>query len=129
MENLIVLDTCILLDYLVGKNNKNLKQVDRYLEEAKVAISVVTVFELLRGVELEKHIEQRKELIGFCTILDLTLQISERAAGIYTYLKKNGSLVHIEDIYIAATAMHWRYSIMTSNLKDFSRIPGVMLEE
>jgi predicted nucleic acid-binding protein len=129
MENLIVLDTCILLDFLVGKVNKDISQVKGLLIDAKVAVSVVTVYELLRGVESESHIEQRMKLIGLCTKLDLTPQISVRAAGIYTYLKKNGSLIHTEDIYIAATALHWRYSIMTSNLKDFSRIPGVLLEE
>jgi len=128
MENVIVLDTCILFDFLAGKGKTDVSQVERFLLEAKAAVSVVTVFELLRGVESEKHIEQRKALIGLCTILDITPQISERAAGIYTYLKKKGSLIHMEDIFIAATALHWRYSVMTSNSKDFSRIPGVKLE-
>lgn len=128
MENVIVFDTCVLFDFLAGKGKTVVPQVERFLLEAKAAISVVTVFELLRGVESDKHIIQRKELIGLCTILDLTPQISERAAGIYTYLKKKGSLIHMEDILIAATALHWRYSIMTSNSKDFSRIPGVKIE-
>jgi tRNA(fMet)-specific endonuclease VapC len=74
------------------------------------------------------HIEQRKDLIGLCTVLDITPQISEYAANIYTNLKKKGSLIHSEDILIAATALHWRYSIMTTNSKDFFRIPGVRLE-
>lgn len=128
MENVIVLDTCILFDFLAGKGKINISQVERVLLEAKAAVSVVTVFELLRGVESEKHIEQRKELIGLCTVLDITPQISERSAGIYTYLKSKGSLIHMEDIFIAATALHWRYSVMTSNSKDFSRIPGIKLE-
>jgi predicted nucleic acid-binding protein len=128
MENVIVLDTCVLFDFLAGKGKADVSQVERFLLEAKAAVSVVTVFELLRGVESEKHIAQRKELIGLCTVLDLTPPISERAAGIYTYLKKKGSLIHMEDILIAASALHWRYSIMTSNSKDFSRIPGVKLE-
>lgn len=128
MENVIVLDTCVLFDFLAGKDKTVVPQVERFLLEAKAAISVVTVFELLRGVESDKHITQRKDLIGLCTVLDLTPPISERAAGIYTYLKKRGSLIHMEDILIAATALHWRYSVMTSNSKDFSRIPGVKIK-
>ena len=124
MENIAVLDTCVLFDFLAGRN----KTVERFLLEARAAVSTVTVFELLRGVELEKHLTQRRELIGLCTVLDLTPPIAERAAGIYTYLKKKGSLIHMEDILIAATALHWRYPVMTSNTKDFSRIPGVRLE-
>ena len=47
---------------------------------------------------------------------------------IYTFLKKKGELIHMEDILIAASAIHWRYPVMTSNLKDFSRIPNLKLE-
>jgi tRNA(fMet)-specific endonuclease VapC len=128
MENVIILDTCVLFDFLVGKHKKDVAQVEKILLEAKAAISVVTVFELLRGVESDKHMAQRKELISLCTILDLTNSISERAASIYTFLKKKGSLIHMEDILIAATALHWRYPVLTSNAKDFMRIPGVILE-
>ena len=128
MEGVVVLDTCVLFDFLAGHGKTVVPQVERFLLEAKAAVSVITVFELLRGVESEKHMAQRKELVGLCTVLDLTPQISERAAGIYTHLKKKGSLIHMEDILIAATAVHWHYSIMTSNSKDFSRIPGVILE-
>jgi len=128
MENIIILDTSVLLDFLVGSNKSVASRVERLLLEAKAALSVITVFELLRGVESDKHLEQRKELINLCTILDITLPISQRAAGIYTNLKKKGSLIPMEDILIAATALHWRYSVMTLNLKDFSRVPGVNLD-
>lgn len=128
MENVIVLDTCILLDFLTGHNKSVAAQVEQLLLNARVAVSVVSVFELLRGVESEKHLAQRKDLTGLCTVLDLTPPISQRAAEIYTYLKKKGSLIHMEDILIAATALHWRYPLMTSNTKDFARIPGLRLE-
>ena len=128
MESVVVLDTCVLLDFLSGQKKAIVSQVEQYLLEAKAAVSVVTVFELLRGVESEKHIAQRKELIGLCTVLDLTPPIAQRAAGIYTQLKKKGALIHMEDILIAATALHWHYSVMTFNSKDFSRIPGLKLE-
>ncbi len=114
--------------FFVGKDKIIDPKVERLLLEAKAAISVITVFELLRGVESQKHITQRKELIGLCTVLDLTPQISQRAADIYTYLKKKGLSIHTEDILIAASSLYWHYSVMTSNTKDFSRIPGIKLE-
>jgi tRNA(fMet)-specific endonuclease VapC len=128
MESITVVDTCVLLDFLSGQKKSVVSKVEKHLLEAKAAVSVVTVFELLRGVESDKQIAQRKELISLCTVLDLTPQISERAAGVYTHLKKKGSLIHMEDILIAATALHWHFSVMTSNSKDFSRIPGLKLE-
>ena len=127
MENIIVLDTCVLFDFLAGKGKVTDLLVEQILLEARAAISAVTVFELLRGVESEKHLEQRKDLINLCTVLDLTPQISEQAASIYTHLKKKGSLIHMEDMLIAASALHWHYVVMTSNIKDFSRIPGIKI--
>ena len=128
MENtIIVLDTCMLFDFLAGKNEARTSQVEHFILGGTAAVSVVTVFELLRGVESTAHIAQRRELINLCTILDLTPPISERAASIYTSLKKNGSLIHMEDILIAATALHWRYPVLTSNTKDFSRISGLKI--
>ena len=128
MENVSVLDTCVLLDFLLGKDKTVVTRVERLLLEAKAAISVITVFELLRGVETDKHLTQREELINLCTVLDLTPPISQRATGIYTYLKKKGLSIHTEDILIAATSLHWHYSVMTSNTKDFARIPGIKLD-
>ncbi len=128
MENIVVLDSCVLLDFLTGKDKVIVPRVERLLLEAKAAVSVISIYELLRGVESDKHMGQRRELIRLCTVLDLSPQISERAAGIYTHLKKKGALIHTEDILIAATALYWRHSVMTSNTKDFSRIPGITLE-
>ena len=127
MENIVVLDSCVLLDFLTGHNKIVTAKVERVLLEARAAVSVISVFELIRGVESEKHLAQRKELLNLSTILDLTPQISERAVNIYTQLKKKGSLIDMADILIAATALHWRYSITTSNVKDFSRIAGLSL--
>ncbi len=129
MENVTVLDTCVLFDFLSGHNKPVTARVERLLLEARGAVSVITVFELLRGVTADKHLAQRRELIALCTVLDVTLPISQRAADIYTDLKKKGSLIHTEDILIAATSLHWRYPLMTSNIKDFSRIPGVKFDE
>ncbi len=127
MESIVLLDTCVLFDFLAGQRKTVVSQTERLLLEAKAAVSVVTVFELLRGVQSDKHITQRKNLIGLCTVLDLTPQISERAAGIYSDLKRKGLSIHTEDILIGATALHWHYSVLTSNTKDFSRISGLRL--
>ncbi len=125
MESVTVLDTCVLLDFLAGKNKPVVTRVEHLLLEGNAAISVITVFELFRGVESDKHIAQRQELIDLCTILDITPSISTHAASIYTHLKKKGALIHMEDILIAATALHWHYPIITTNTKDFTRISGI----
>ena len=56
MEGLTLIDTCVLLDFMLGKDMAIVSRVEGLLLESRAAISVVTIFELLRGVESEKHL-------------------------------------------------------------------------
>ena len=120
MEGLIIVDTCALLDFLAGMDKDNM--VGRVLNQGKAAVSVITVFELFRGVDIPKYLTLRDDLIHLCAILDLTEPICRKASEIYTSLKKRGELISNEDILIAATAIHWKCSLLTFNKKYFQRI-------
>ena len=127
MEDLILVDTCKLFDFMaeVGKR----EPFETALLEAKVALSAITVYELFRGVDNSLHIDQRTKLVGLCKVLDITEPISKEASKIYTSLKKKGELIPNEDILIAATAIHWKYPLLTSNRQNFSRVPNLNLLE
>ncbi len=125
MEGIVVIDTCVLFDFMAGRD-KN-KNVETMLLNSQAVVSVMTVYELFRGVENEAHIQQRRELVDLCQVLDITEPISWKASKIYTELKKKGALIANQDIFIAATAIHWKYPLLTANKKDFQKIPGVHL--
>ena len=125
MEGIVVMDTCALIDFMAGRD-KN-KNVETMLLNSQAAVSVITVYELFRGVENEAHIQQRQELIDLCQVLELTEPASRKASEIYTALKKKGELIANQDIFIAATAIHWKYPLLTTNKRDFQRIPRIHL--
>ena len=125
MERVVVVDTCTLFEFMAGKI-KN-QRLDALLVEARAAVSVITVYELFRGVENAEHIKQREELIHLCSVMELTLPISRKAAGIRASLRKKGRMIAHEDILIAATAMHLKSPLLTLNKKDFSLIPELKL--
>ena len=125
MADIVLVDTCVLFDFMGGKDDGNV--FEKILLDARVGISVITVYELLRGVRFSKHRLQREQLIGLCKVFDITLTISRKASEIYTDLKQNGRLVSNEDILIGATAIYWKHPIYTLNKKDFKRIKGIEL--
>jgi tRNA(fMet)-specific endonuclease VapC len=45
----------------------------------------------------------------------------------YRYLKANGTLIGTNDLWIAATALVHGMPLVTNNLKDFQRIPDLVV--
>jgi tRNA(fMet)-specific endonuclease VapC len=123
MEGLILLDTCMLFDFLV--DTKGADRTERILGEGKGAVSSITVYEIFRGVESEKHLEQRSTLLSYLHVLDLTAPVARKGAGIFTRLKKQGLLVPHEDILIGATAVHYNIPLLTGDIEHFENIRGL----
>ena len=123
MESIVVLDTCVLFEFMAGRDPD--KIVETLFRDGKAAVSVISVYELFAGVETPLHIHQREELINLCKILELSRPIARKASEIFTALKRAGIFIANEDLLIGTTALYWKYPCLTLNIKDFKEIPGV----
>jgi tRNA(fMet)-specific endonuclease VapC len=113
---------------------KNGKAIDLspWTPSERVYASVVTISELLMGV-LRANTEERKQrrstfveaIISRVVVLDFTLGCARVHAEIYSELAKNGQMIGAHDLIIAATARHHDLSILTDNVDEFSRVPGL----
>ena len=94
-------------------------------EVRSVAISTLTVFECFRlpGLSSQEENELR-EIISLCKIISVTDEIAIRAASIARTRK---SLRPI-DLLIAATALELDVPLVTKNVKDFRKIPGLKIQ-
>lgn len=95
-------------------------------------ISVVAVSELLIGVHRADTEERRQRRSAFVEaiisgigVLDFTLDCARMHAEIYAELTKKGQLIGAHDLIIAATARYHDFSILTDNVEEFSRVPGL----
>ena len=43
----------------------------------------------------------------------------------FRYLKANGRLIAANDLWIAATGLAWGKAVVTRNVKDYQRVPGL----
>lgn len=98
----------------------------------KVYVSVVTVSELLMGVHRANTEERRQRRLAFVEaviagvgVMDFTIGAARIHAEICAELAKKGQMIGAHDLIIAATARHHDLSILTDNIDEFSRVPGL----
>jgi tRNA(fMet)-specific endonuclease VapC len=104
-------------------------------EDEPFGISVVTVAELLHGVEradtearrLKRQSFVEKVLESF-PIFPFDTTVARIYARIWAFLAKKGLTIGAHDLIIAATAISLDYSVITSNRRDFEKIEGLRLE-
>jgi hypothetical protein len=130
-----LIDTCILVDFLrygkttTRKNPERLKHSElardffyKAVADAEAVISVITIKELLQypcSAKEEKRITV--EIPIACTILPITYEIAVIAGNLSrqsTEYKND----HIEDCYIAATAIVYNIPLYTKNPRDFAYV-------
>lgn len=98
-------------------------------------ISVVTVAELLHGVE-RADTEARKirrqafveKVIEMIPVFPFDSGVARIYARIWASLVQRGFTVGAHDLIIAATAISLDYTIITANRRDFEKIEGLRLE-
>lgn len=126
-----MLDTNICI-YIIKKKPVKVLEMLKKLDIGDICISVITLAELEYGVEKSQQRERNKiALTGFLSPLEI-LPFSYKAAvkfgEIRAGLEKNGQIIGAYDLLIAAHALSENIILVTNNIKEFSRIPNLSLE-
>ena len=126
-----LLDTCVVSDFVKGEQN-TLKQL-KSISPTDIFISSLTVMEVKYGLAInpQKAIKIQPLIEPFLTsitVLPFNSQEAEKAAEIRGILKIAGSPIGAYDVLIAATALSHNYIIVTSNVREFQRVPNLQIE-
>ncbi len=124
MEDLVCIDTDIIIDHLRGKG-LGVKIFEDIIRNKTPFTTYVNKFELLCGAKNKNEIQIINECLLGITALPFDQTSTEEAGKIYRDLKKKGNLIGIRDIMIAGIAKANKLTIATRNLKDFKRILGL----
>jgi len=129
-----LLDTNVISETIKNKPSKNLHEWFEKISEEDLFISVLTLGEIRRGVELLDNIKKKSTLIAWLEkdlrnrfgdrILSIDNVIADRWGYSCAYSAKTLPVI---DSLIAATALTHNLKLVTRNTKDFVEIKDLEL--
>ncbi len=127
-----LIDTDTLSEIIKQHDPEVASNAQAYLKEHQhFRFSIITRYEILRGLKSKGAFRQAKRFAEQCRvseIVPLSDEVVDRAADVYSDLRKRGLLIEDGDILIAATAIVHGWVLVTENRAHFNRIPSLSLE-
>jgi tRNA(fMet)-specific endonuclease VapC len=131
MTDKVLVDTDVLSAIMRGDRTASLKAKDYVAKHGCLRFSIITVYELLRGLKARDattKIAAFRQLCDHNEVLSLTPAIVEVASSIYATLSKGGNVLDHADILIAASAIAEDCLLATNNVRNFDRIEGLRID-
>jgi tRNA(fMet)-specific endonuclease VapC len=125
-----LLDTNIVI-YVIKR--RPIEVLGLFNEHAgRMAMSAITLSELYHGAEKSAKVSQNLEVIeefsSLLEVLPYTGKASAHYGSIRSALEKAGQPIGVNDLHIAAHARSEGLVVVTNNVSEFVRVPGLMVE-
>jgi len=125
-----LLDTNIVI-YVIKR--RPIELMGLFNENAgRMAISAITLSELFHGAEKSAKVAQNlavvEEFASLLEVLPYTAKASQHYGAIRSSLERSGRPIGVNDLHIAAHARSEGLTLVTNNLGEFERVPGLLLE-
>ena len=127
-----MLDTNVCIHLIRRRPSAVLRRFEEY-EVGEVGVSSVTAAELRYGAEKSAAVEQNREALSRFLLPLEVLDFGDEAAAAYgrvrAALEKAGTPIGPLDNLIAAHAVGLGVTLVTNNTREFSRVPGLEVED
>jgi tRNA(fMet)-specific endonuclease VapC len=126
-----LLDSNICIDHLRKTGTGALRRKMLVVPAHEIAVCSIVVAELLEGCyrsqQRDKNLRETRELLALFRSLPFDDAAAEHAATIATVLRKQR--IEQNDCFIAAIALANNLIVVTHNTSEFSRVPGLKVED
>lgn len=131
----VLIDASVFIAHERGTLRAGSRLTGPRAEEA-CFVSVVTASELLHGVERAGTAAVRLRRAAFVDavldrfpLLEVDLAAARAHARLWAALASAGTLIGPHDLWLAAQALAHGHSLATGNVREFARVPGLVVED
>lgn len=125
-----LLDTNIVIYVIKRRPREALEVFNRH--HGHMAISAITLAELVHGAEKSQFPARNLNVVeDFCSrlaVLPYTQEAAYHYGAIRAALESTGQTIGVNDLHIAAHARSQGLTLVTNNLREFERVPGLLVE-
>ena len=129
----VLIDASILIEAERGRLELE-PHVARHDDE-EAFLSVITASELLHGVHRATRPDVRAKRSAFVEgilerfpMLSVDLACARAHAQIWAELRRSGTIIGPHDLWLAATGVAHGLTMVTANVREFERVPGLTVE-
>lgn len=129
----VLIDASILIEHERGR-----LKLDEHIagrEDETFFLSVITASELLHGVHraTEAGIRARRSawvegVLQRFPLLPVDLSAARAHARLWAELAAEGRVIGAHDLWLAASCLAHGLALVTANVREFARVPGLELE-
>jgi tRNA(fMet)-specific endonuclease VapC len=130
----LILDSTVVISG--ERQGQTVRQILEHVKtgygEIEVGLSVVTIVELMHGIQRAGTEERRHrrqafvdELIRDVPVHPVTIETAKLAGRIEGDQAAQGLTIPFEDLLIAATALQLGFGVATGNVRHFKVVPGL----
>ena len=130
----VIFDTSVLI--ALERNPGPLEELIRERGDEPFGISIITASELLHGVHRADSEKRRltresyvEKIIELFPLYVFDLSAARIYARIWALLAARGESVGAHDLIIASTCISLGFSVITTDMRDFSKIDGLTVEK
>jgi len=125
-----LLDTNIVIYVIKRRPIEVLSVFNQHV--GQMAISSITLAELLHGVEksskVEHNLRQVEDFVSRLDVLDYGSKAAAHYGDIRAKLEKQGQTIGVNDLHIAGHARSEGLVLVTNNVSEFERVEALRVE-
>ena len=131
---MICLDTNVVIGLLNQRPSSLVARFEQKAERGLLALSSIVLFEMEYGVaKSDRQVRNAARLEAFLTypiaVLPFEAADARESGDILASLERLGTPIGPYDVLIAAQARRRAATLVTANTREFSRVPGLRLED
>ena len=128
----LVIDTNVFIDAENGR--LDLTSLDTFSDNGDAYIAAITVSELLTGVHLARTADIRirrsafaEGIISKLPVLEFNEEVARCYGELYAHFlrPRAKATTNVHDLQIAATCIAHGFAVLTSNVSDYKKVPGL----